>query len=200
MARRSRSRDFCPLLEMGAVRDAFAAREGPARCAIVDAIERRVRAIPQCPVHRHPDDARRARSPATDQLVPRHPRGLARDCSRVIAVGHALVTSVRRRRREIALLKTIGFGRRQVERDGRVAGDDARVRRPRGRASRSASSSGASVWRLVADGLGVATVATMPTIALVLTGRRRARARQPHRVLPGRSAARTRPAVALRSE
>ena len=32
----------------------------------------------------------------------------------LLAVGHALVTAVRRRRRELALLKTIGFDRRQV--------------------------------------------------------------------------------------
>ena len=32
----------------------------------------------------------------------------------LVAVGHALVSSVRRRRRELALLKTIGFDRRQV--------------------------------------------------------------------------------------
>ena len=117
----------------------------------------------------------------------------------VIAVGHALVTSVRRRRREIALLKTVGFGRRQVGATvawqattlavvGLVVGIPIGVL------------IGREVWGHVADSLGVATVATVPTIALVLTGVGALALVNLIAFFPGRAAARTRPAVALRSE
>ena len=116
-----------------------------------------------------------------------------------IAVGHAVVTSVRRRRREIALLKTVGFDRRQVSATVSwqattlaVVGLVARYPdRPPHRAR--------GVGR-VADGLGVATVATMPTIALVLTGIGTLALVNVIAFFPGRAASRTRPAVALREE
>ena len=46
----------------------------------------------------------------------------------VAAVGHVLVTSVRRRRRDLAILQTLGFTRASSARRGRVAGDHARDR------------------------------------------------------------------------
>ncbi len=51
----------------------------------------------------------------------------------LVAVGLSLVTSLRRRRRELAVLKTLGFSRRQVRADRRVAGDHRRRVRTRGR-------------------------------------------------------------------
>ena len=46
-----------------------------------------------------------------------------------IALGYTLVVSVRRRRRELAILRTVGFTRRASTRRGRVAGHDARGHR-----------------------------------------------------------------------
>jgi hypothetical protein len=117
----------------------------------------------------------------------------------LLAVGHALVTGVRRRRRELALLKAIGFDRRQVRatvawQASTLATVGLVVGIPVGLII------GRLVWKLVAIGLGVSTSTTTPTLALLL-------------VIPGvlvlvnliaffpaRTAAHTRPAVALRSE
>ncbi len=86
----------------------------------------------------------------------------------LLAVGHALVTAVRRRRRELALLKTLGFNRRQVRATvawqattlatvGLVVGIPAGL------------VVGNLVWRLVAEGLGVSTTAALPALGLLLT-------------------------------
>jgi ABC-type antimicrobial peptide transport system permease subunit len=117
----------------------------------------------------------------------------------LVAVGHALVTSVRRRRREIALLKTVGFSRRQVSatvawQATTLAVVGLMVGIPIGLLI------GRAVWEAVADGLGVATVATMPALALALTGVAALLLVNAIAFFPGRAAARTRPAVALRSE
>ena len=117
----------------------------------------------------------------------------------LVAVGHALVISVRRRRRELALLKTIGFGRRQVSatvawQATTLAGLGLVVGIPIGLVV------GRTIWRSVADGLGVATGATMPTLAVVLTAVGALVLVNLIAFFPARSAARTRPAVALRSE
>lgn len=117
----------------------------------------------------------------------------------LVAVGHALVTSVRRRHRELALLKTIGFGRRQVGatvawQATTLAAVGLVVGIPIGLVV------GRAVWRLVADGLGVATRATMPTLALILTALAALALVNLVAFFPARAAARTRPAVALRSE
>jgi FtsX-like permease family len=117
----------------------------------------------------------------------------------LLAVGHALVTSVRRRRRELAVLKTLGFDRHQVRATvawqattlatvGLIVGIPAGV------------VVGSLVWRLVADGLGVSTTAVIPALALVLTVPCALAAVNLLAFLPARAAARTRPAVALRSE
>jgi hypothetical protein len=117
----------------------------------------------------------------------------------LLAVGHALVTSVRRRRRELALLKTIGFGRRQVGatvawQATTIAAVGLVVGIPAGLVV------GRAVWRQVADGLGVSTGATMPTLMLILTVFAALVLVNLVAFFPARNAARTRPAVALRSE
>jgi predicted lysophospholipase L1 biosynthesis ABC-type transport system permease subunit len=117
----------------------------------------------------------------------------------LLAVGHTLVTSVRRRRRELALLKTIGFGRRQVGatvawQATTLAAVGLVVGIPVGLVV------GRAVWRLVADGLGVATGATMPTLMLILTVVAALALVNLVAFFPARAAARTRPADALRSE
>jgi hypothetical protein len=117
----------------------------------------------------------------------------------LLAVGHALVTAVRRRRRELALLKVVGFDRRQVRATvawqattlatiGLVIGIPTGV------------VVGRVVWRLVADGLGVSTSATIPVFALILTIPCAVALVNLIAFLPARAAARIRPAVALRSE
>jgi ABC-type antimicrobial peptide transport system permease subunit len=115
-------------------------------------------------------------------------------------LSHALVTSIRRRRRELGVLKTVGFVRPQV---GVAVVCEATtlialallVGLPLGVAA------GRWAWPLFADQLGVVAepVVSFPyglilvaAIALALANMVAAP--------PGRSAARTRPAVALRSE
>ena len=115
------------------------------------------------------------------------------------AVGYALITSVRRRRAELAILKTLGFSQQQVRATiawqattlatiGTVLGIPAGLL------------IGAQVWHRVADSLGVTTAARVPAlfilavipIALIVVNL--------IAFVPARAAARTRPSVALRSE
>ena len=117
----------------------------------------------------------------------------------LLAVGHALVSSVRRRRGELALLKTFGFSRRQVR--ASVAWQAAALALvglglgiPLGLAL------GNVVWRTVAERVGIATITTVPVVALVLMVPAALLAVVLVAFLPARSAARTIPAVALRSD
>jgi predicted lysophospholipase L1 biosynthesis ABC-type transport system permease subunit len=115
------------------------------------------------------------------------------------AVAHMLVTSVRRRRRDLAVLKTLGFVRRQVSatvawQATTVVVIALTVGLPLGLAA------GRWAWTLFADQLGVipeptaAVVSSLIAIpaALVLANLVAA--------VPGRLAARTRPAQVLRTE
>jgi hypothetical protein len=116
----------------------------------------------------------------------------------LVAIGHALVAGTRRRRPELAMLKTLGFERSQIR--GAIGWE----------ASALASVSlgvgiplglfiGTVIWRSIADGLGVANAPVVPWTFLALI---------PVAIVavnliaffPGRTAARMRPAVALRSE
>jgi hypothetical protein len=117
----------------------------------------------------------------------------------LLAVGHALVTGVRRRRHELAILKTLGFDRRQVRTTvawqattlaviGLVIGIPVGV------------IVGTYIWRQVASGLGVATGSDIPVLALLLTIPCAVAAVNLIAFFPARAAARTRPAVALRTE
>jgi ABC-type antimicrobial peptide transport system permease subunit len=117
----------------------------------------------------------------------------------VVAIGYALVVAVRRRRHDLAVLKTIGFDRRQVRATvawqattlasvGLIAG------LPLGLVV------GRALWALVAGGLGVATdidvspwaVAAVVPAAVVLANAIAA--------FPARIAASTPAAVVLRTE
>jgi hypothetical protein len=117
----------------------------------------------------------------------------------LVAVGHALVTAVRRRRRDLGLLKTLGFNRRQV---GATIAWQATtlgavgllVGIPAGLAL------GGIIWRLVAEGLGVSATASIPALAVLLAIPTVLVLVNLIAYFPARSAGRTRPAVALRAE
>jgi predicted lysophospholipase L1 biosynthesis ABC-type transport system permease subunit len=117
----------------------------------------------------------------------------------VIAVGHALVTAVGRRRSDLAVLKTLGFNRFQVRATVAwqatalsVAGLAVGV--PLGVVV------GRAVWRLVADGLGVSTSPTVPIVGLLAVVVGGITLANLTAAIPARAAARTQPAVVLRSE
>jgi hypothetical protein len=117
----------------------------------------------------------------------------------LLAVGHALVTGVRRRRRDLAVLKTLGFDRRQIGatvawQASTLATVGLIVGIPVGLVI------GHFVWRQVADGLGVATVSPIPVVALLVAVVCALAAVNVIAFFPARAAARTRPGVALRSE
>jgi ABC-type antimicrobial peptide transport system permease subunit len=117
----------------------------------------------------------------------------------LLAVGHALVTTVRRRSRELALLKTLGFTRHQVHATvawqattlgivGLAVGIPGGV------------IVGRTLWKAVANGLGVAPATEIPAIALLLTIPCAIVLVNLIAFFPARAAGRTSPAVALRSE
>jgi ABC-type antimicrobial peptide transport system permease subunit len=115
------------------------------------------------------------------------------------AVGHALITGVRRRSRDLAVLKTLGFTRHQLR--ATVAWQATTnaalgliIGIPTGIAL------GHLLWTQVADNLGVPPTTTLPIGAILLT--------IPAVLLlvnmlafpPARRAARTQPAIAFRTE
>jgi hypothetical protein len=115
------------------------------------------------------------------------------------ALAYALITSVRRRRRELAILKTLGFSRQQIRativwQATTLASIGALVGIPAGLLI------GVQIWQRVGDSLGVAPPSRIPVplvlalIPLVLI------AVNVVAFFPARHAARTRPSEALRSE
>jgi hypothetical protein len=87
----------------------------------------------------------------------------------LVAIGHALVTAVRRRRHDLAMLKTLGFVRRQTRRSVAwqatiLAAIGLLFGIPLGIIL------GRNAWRITADGLGVSYPATttIPWLALTL--------------------------------
>jgi ABC-type lipoprotein release transport system permease subunit len=110
-----------------------------------------------------------------------------------------LVTAVRRRRRDLAVLKTLGFTRRQVTtavlwQATTIAGSTLIVAIPAGLVL------GRFLWRFRADDLGIVFEPRVPVAALVLVGAVAVVLANLIAALPGRAAATTRPAAVLRSE
>jgi ABC-type lipoprotein release transport system permease subunit len=106
---------------------------------------------------------------------------------------------VRRRRRELALLKTLGFTRRQVHatvawQATTLAVVGLTLGIPGGLLL------GTYVWHRVANNVGVTTTAAVSVLAILLTIPIALALINVLAYLPGRAAAHTRPAVALRSE
>ena len=117
----------------------------------------------------------------------------------LVAVGLGLVASVRRRRRELAVLKTLGFTRRQVRttvawQASTVAAVGLLIGIPIGLLT------GAFVWRRVTDELGVSPGLTWPVVGVVALVIAAVLSVNLVAAIPARRAARTRPAVVLRSE
>jgi ABC-type antimicrobial peptide transport system permease subunit len=117
----------------------------------------------------------------------------------LIAVAHALITTARRRRHELAVLKAIGFTRGQVRATlaweastlaivGIVFGVPAGV------------VVGRLAWSLVADNLGVATTVALPALALVLVIPATLLLVNAVAYFPARTAARTRTSATLAAE
>jgi ABC-type lipoprotein release transport system permease subunit len=135
------------------------------------------------------------------QQIDRFPAVLAAFAAGValVAIGYALVTAVRRRGRDLAILKTLGYRRGQVRATvawhaTTVAVIGLAVGIPLGIVV------GRLVWAQVADGLGVSTSATIPAPALLVVAVVVLLLVNLAAALPARAAARTRPAVVLRSE
>jgi hypothetical protein len=88
-----------------------------------------------------------------------------------VAVGHAVIVAVRRRRRELAVLRTIGFERRDVR---AAIGYQSTILTLLGVAVGIPAGIvvGRLVWRAVADGLGVEArfAASAAALALVVAG------------------------------
>jgi hypothetical protein len=117
----------------------------------------------------------------------------------VAMVGHVLVTSVRRRGRDLAVLKTIGFVRRQVSSAVAWQASTFAVLAlaaglPIGIAA------GRWTWALFANQLGVPPGAGTPVAATLLAIPITLGSANLLAAFPARSAARTQPAVVLRSE
>jgi ABC-type lipoprotein release transport system permease subunit len=115
------------------------------------------------------------------------------------ALAHTLVTAVRRRRRDLAILKTLGFTRSQVLsvvawQATALAALGLLVGLPIGIAA------GRWAWRLFAEDLGVVPEPVTPLVPILVVIPVTILLANLVALLPGRSAARTRPALVLRAE
>jgi hypothetical protein len=115
------------------------------------------------------------------------------------ALAHALVTSVRRRRRELAILKTLGFVRRQVLaavawQASIIVAIALVVGLPLG------VGLGRFAWNVFAEDLGVLPEAVVPVAATLLIVPATIVLANLIAAIPGRMAARAQPGLALRAE
>jgi hypothetical protein len=116
-----------------------------------------------------------------------------------LAVGHLLVTSVQRRRHDFAILKALGFGRRQLYATVSVqATTVAVVGLAFGLVTGVAV--GSLLWRAAADRVGVLAEIAIPTIAIALIAVVTVVLVNVVAAFPARRAARTQAAVVLRSD
>jgi hypothetical protein len=117
----------------------------------------------------------------------------------VATLAHTLLTSIRRRRRDLAVLKTMGFARRQVSaavawQASTIAALAVLVGVPLGVAA------GRWAWSLFAGRLGVATDAVTPIGPVVLALPAAVLLANLMAALPARAASKVRPALVLRTE
>jgi hypothetical protein len=116
-----------------------------------------------------------------------------------IAVGHLLVTSVRRRRRDFAVLKSLGFRPRELQ---MMVAAQAMTVAAVGVAVGTVIGvvAGARTWRAAAGQVGVLPHVEVPVVALVGIALATAVVGNLVAAVPARAAARTRAAVVLRAE
>jgi ABC-type lipoprotein release transport system permease subunit len=117
----------------------------------------------------------------------------------VAALGLTLVASVRRRRRDFALLKTLGFTRRQIAaavawQSTVIAAAGLVIGVPLGIAA------GRWLWLLFARQLSAVPDPVIPAVSIALAALAAVILANLVAAIPGRSAARTRAALVLRSE
>jgi predicted lysophospholipase L1 biosynthesis ABC-type transport system permease subunit len=124
--------------------------------------------------------------------------GMALSLLALVTIVHLLLTSVRRRRRDLAVLRSIGLTRQQVRSAvGWQAGTLTAV--ALGLGIPAGIVCGRVAWRLFAGQLGIEPVVVLPVILLLVVPAALVLAVAVAAV-PGESAARTRPAEILRSE
>ena len=124
--------------------------------------------------------------------------GMALSLLALVTIVHLLLTSVRRRRRDFAVLRSIGLTRRQVRSAvGWQAGTLTAV--ALGLGIPAGIVCGRVAWRLFAGQLGILPVVVLPVILVLVVPAALVLAVAVAAV-PGESAARTRPAEILRSE
>ena len=114
-------------------------------------------------------------------------------------LAHTLLTGVRRRRRDLAILKALGFARRQV---GAVVAWQATTLMLVGLACGLplGVAAGRWAWRSFAEELGIVPEPVVPALAVLLVVPAALAVANLLAALPGRAAALTRPALVLRSE
>jgi predicted lysophospholipase L1 biosynthesis ABC-type transport system permease subunit len=117
----------------------------------------------------------------------------------VATIAHLLVTSIRRRRRDLAVLKTLGFVRRQVSsavawQASVFVGLALLVGIPLGAAA------GRGLWVVFASRLGIGSVAPLPWATLLLLVPVALVVANGLAAAPGWVAGRLRPANVLRTE
>ena len=117
----------------------------------------------------------------------------------VATLAHLLVTSIRRRRRDLAILKTLGFSSGQVRttvawQATTLAFLAGVIGIPVGIAC------GRWVWIVFSHQLGIVPRPAVPVLAVIVLAAAAVAVANLVAVLPGRAAARVRPAIVLRSE
>ena len=125
--------------------------------------------------------------------------GVALSLLALLTIIHLLLTSVRRRRRDFAVLRSLGFTRRQVRnavrwQAGTLTGAALCLGIPAGVLC------GRIAWRIFADQLGILPVAVVPLVALAVLVPAALALAAAVAAGPGGSAARAQPAEILRSE
>jgi hypothetical protein len=117
----------------------------------------------------------------------------------LLTIAHLLLTSVRRRRRDFAVLRTLGFTRRQVRaavswQASTLTGAALLLGIPAGVLG------GRAAWRVFAAQLGILPTVVVPLVTLAVLAAAALAAAVAIAAVPGESAARARPAQILRSE
>ena len=111
-----------------------------------------------------------------------------------------LITSVRRRRRDLALLKTLGFTRRQLAAVVAWQSTIAVGDRNRSSASRSGIILGRALWYVFAGEIHAVPEPTVPALTIALIAFGALVLANVVAAIPARQAARTKTAVLLRAE